>query len=286
MRGSLWLVAALVALVAVRHACGGGTPTWRFATFNIQDYPKHARQAANAFAELGALHASAIAVQEITDPADFAYRARTELGPAWQFVSIDTSPIGRPGDSHRLGVLFDTRAWMLAGVRAHDGTRLDGGRWKPTLEVDLRALGGDDAGETVAMLVVHLKSGGDARAIRAAQHAALRAIVGDVRARGLRAIVLGDFNATDDDGDRRDLARLAVTGDLAWATQDLACTAFWDRDDACLRSRLDHVLTWRPARRVRAAGACERAGCEPSDRCPIDVADTSDHCPVVVDVAP
>jgi endonuclease/exonuclease/phosphatase family metal-dependent hydrolase len=94
---------------------------------------------------------------------------------------------------------------------------------------------------------------------------------------------MGDFNATEP-ADREDLARLARATGLVWATEGLACSAFWSRDDGCPRSRLDHVLTSTAPRSVTAAGACATEGCDRQDRCPRYVHDVSDHCPVVVDL--
>ncbi|MBA3541607.1 MAG: endonuclease/exonuclease/phosphatase family protein [Deltaproteobacteria bacterium] len=131
------------------------------------------------------------------------------------------------------------------------------------------------------VLVVHLKAGGDGRDIRARQYAALATVVRAVQHSGERIVLLGDFNATADD-DRKDLARLAALTGLRWATEPLACSAFWSRDDGCPRSRLDHVLTWAPPRRVEAAGACATEGCDWQDRCPLYAEQVSDHCPVVV----
>ena len=288
LRGMRKLAVVLVMIVATALAvracggCSGAPPRWRFATFNIQDYPKHGRQAANAFVEIAKLDATVVAVQEITDPASFAREAKTRLGKAWRFESLDTSPLSA-GISHRLGVLFDTRAWVLVDARGHDDTRLDSGRWKPIFEVRLRAV---PTGEVVSVLVVHLKAGGDGRDIRAQQYVALTRIVDRVVARGDRVIVMGDFNATDEVGDRDDLATLARDSGLAWATEPLACSAFWDRDDGCFRSRLDHVLAWRRPLAIEALGGCATDGCSAGDRCPRYVADVSDHCPVVATITP
>jgi len=250
----------------------------RFATFNIEDFPKDDRQVAGAFAEIASLGASFVAVQEIVETDRFERAMREHLGADWQ-CAFEPSP---RHPNHHLGVVFDRRVWSLAGLRVHDGTRLEEGRNKPTLEVRLR--GAD--GRVVRVLVVHLKAGGDGRAIRARQYAALAAIAETAQASGERVVLLGDFNATDDDGDRADLAALAARAHLVWASEGLACSAFWDRDDGCFRSRLDHVLTWSAPAKVEAAGACATEGCDYQDRCPLYRDEVSDHCPVVVTVDP
>ena len=273
------LVVAVVALVVVRLACSSSTtpaPAMRFATFNIEMFPKDTRQIEGAFAEIAALDASFIAVQEIGEPELFLREARNRLGARWEFVSLDTRPIGETRRGHYIGVLFDSRRWRLLSTRAHDQTRLGGGRHKPTLEVRLRR--GD---VIVRVLVIHLKSNTEGREIRHQQLDALAQIIRSVQRPGERIVVLGDFNATDE-GDRDDIARVAAATGLVWATEPLACSAFWNRYDGCPRSRLDHVLTWTSPTSVHAAGACATEGCEWQASCPVYAQHVSDHCPVVV----
>jgi len=263
--------------IGVRLACDGGEPETplRIATFNIERFPRSQRQIDGAFAELAALDAPIIAVQEIADPGVFVAGMRDQLGAAWQ---IAFEPFIERGYLHT-GVLFDRRRFALLSTATHDGTML-GGKHKRVLEVRLAPVAG---GTPLRVLVVHLKSRSDGRDIRAQQHVALRAIVRAAVASGERVAVLGDFNATEDIEDRDDLAALAEATGLAWATEPLACSAFWRRDDGCPRSRLDHVFTWR-AGTATAKGACESAGCDREDRCPAYSREVSDHCPVVVEL--
>lgn len=271
---------ALVAATLVVQRCGDDPAPparWRCATFNIENFPKHERQISGAFDEIAQLDAAVVAVQEILEPQLFAATARERLGPAWDFVALDTSPRDPPQIVQHLGVLFDRRVFELVATRSHDGTRLDD-RYKPTFDVELRATA---SGEHVRVLVVHLKAGGDSQPIRARQYAALRAIVAEVTRSGAPVILLGDFNATSD-ADRSELARLAAATDLRWSSEPLTCSAFWALDDSCPRGRLDHVLTTLAATEVRATGGCAIDGCAAQDRCPIYAEQVSDHCPVVI----
>ena len=266
------LVALALAGIAYATCRGRDQPPVVVATFNIEDFPKDDRQVTAAFDEIAALGASIVAVEEITDPERFAGAAHSRLGADWQFVSA-------PDDkSHRLGVLFDHRRWTLRSRRIHDGTRLGG--HLPVFEVRLAPV---DGGSVVRVYVVHLKSGAEGRGVRVRQLAALDGIVRAAGGTGERVVVLGDFNATEP-GDRTDLARLAKATGLAWATEPLACTAFWDRFDGCPTSRLDHVLIWSAPSRVVVAGACASEGCAWHDRCPLYADEVSDHCPVVVTI--
>lgn len=267
---------ALVAVAVLRAgSCGCDRPRpVRIATFNIEDFPRDTRQIDGAFEELTRVGADIVALQEIVDPGLLQAEAVNRLGGAWQFVAVSTAPYGTH-PTHHLGVLFDRRRWTLVDFLSHDETRL-GATHKPTLEVRLRPAGG---GDVLRILVVHLKAGGENADIRAQQHLALARIIGY---RNDRTIVLGDFNATGDP-DRASITALARRTSLVWASEDLACSAFWSRDDGCFRSRLDHVLMWQAPASVAAAGGCATHGCEWEASCPNYAHEISDHCPVVVE---
>ena len=274
-------IGVLLVALALHNVCGrtSSREPVRVATFNIENWPKNDTQIDGAFREIASLDASLVAVQEIVDPDLFARTARLELGLAWDFVYASTAPHGEDKRliTQHLGVLFDRTRWTLVSTALHDGTRLPRGRYKPTFEVRLSPKAG---GAIVRVLVVHLKAGGDSHAIRAEQYVALADILRRARSSGDRVIAMGDFNATGDE-DRVDLAELAARGEVAWSTEALGCSALWDREDGCFRSRLDHVLSSEPIENVRAAGACATHGCAPQRSCPVYIHDVSDHCPVV-----
>ncbi len=269
--------ALAVLLFGIRLACQSSvTPApLRIATFNIEDFPKDDRQIDGAFAELAALDAPIIGVQEIMNPRAFEGAMRETLGADWQ---VAFEPFVDIGYRHT-GVLFDRRRFSLISSTTHDETKL-GGNHKSVLDVRLQPA---DDGTPIRVLVVHLKAGGDGREIRARQHIELRRIVSEARWSNDRIVVLGDFNATDDVEDRDDLASLARRTGLDWSTEPLACSAFWRRNDGCPRSRLDHILAWKTGT-VSVAGACATAGCEYEDSCPLYSREISDHCPVIVEL--
>lgn len=244
------------------------------ATFNIEHFPKDARQVEGAFDEIAAARASVVATQEITDPAVLLAGARRRLAPSWDFVHDHR----RIENHHHVGVLFDRRTWRFVSSEVHDDTRL-GPLDLPVFEVRLAPVRG---GDPVRILVVHLRPLTSGRPARARQHEVLARLASAARASGERVVVLGDFNATEPD-DRDDLAALARAARLVWATRSLPCTAFWRRDDGCPRSRLDHVLTSEPPARATATGGCASDGCDRQDRCPAFAESISDHCPVVVE---
>jgi endonuclease/exonuclease/phosphatase family metal-dependent hydrolase len=273
------ILAAVLAVLALRWACADEQRErhhGRYATFNIEQWPKDERQVEAAFAEMKRLDADVIAVQEIRDPARFAREARARLGDHWVFLHADTAPDGWKGPSDHLGALVNTHTYAWPEMTVHQGTRL-GGRHKPTVQIDLELRG--EIGR-VAVFVVHFKSGTEGRMTRHAQFAALTEIVRAWAPLGGDVVVMGDFNATEA-GDREDLVRLARETKLQWATASLGCTAFWARRDGCPTSRLDHVLTSEAPTSVSARGACAE-GCRWRPACPVYAHEVSDHCPVAV----
>lgn len=246
----------------------------RIATFNIEDFPKNRKQIDGAFAEIRTTHASIVGVQEIGSAGLLAHEARWRLGDTWELVHVDTGPDG-DGIRRNLGVLYDSARWKLLGKRVFNGTRL-GSNHKPVLDVRLQ-----DGSLIVHVLVVHFKAATDGRPVRAAQYRALREIVREVQRSQEKVVLLGDFNATEP-ADRDDLATLARDTSLVWASEPLACTAFWRREDGCPRSRLDQVLTSSSPAKIEVAGACAREGCDATPSCPLYAREVSDHCPVVV----
>jgi len=101
-----WLVAIAVGVLAVRLSCRSDVDRTRIATFNIEHFPKNARQVEGAFDEIAATGATLVAAQEITAPAVFLAAARRRLAPSWDFVHDPP----RVEHHHHLGVLFDRRS--------------------------------------------------------------------------------------------------------------------------------------------------------------------------------
>ena len=268
LSGCLLLVIALLALGGLsRCAARRGA----IATFNIENFPRDERQTRGAFAAIEATGASAVAVQEITEPQTFAAEARARLGPSWRFVSDSGARL------QHVGVLFDGEVFTLGYARTHDETSL-GGTHKPTLEVRLRRV---DGGRAARLFVVHLKAGGQEHApVRARQLVALAGIVGEAARSWDEVLVLGDFNSTTE-GDRELLARFARRTGLDWSSRGLACTSYWDRSDGCLGVALDHVFSRRAAA-TEVGEPCATEGCEMRGRCPAFHREVSDHCPVVL----
>lgn len=282
------LGAAIVALAIVVLTRAGGecrnaapeqsaTSAVRFASFNIEFFPKDQRQVQESFVLIEELGASAIGLQEITDTDRFATEAKRRLGDAWDFVFQDVVAIHAKPKLH-IGVLYNTDVFQLERVGSRNETRIDD-RTQATLQVRLRHRA---TGERVTMLVVHFKALPEGRGRRIKQFAGLRSIVSDLQAQGRNLVIMGDFNATDK-ADRDSLEVLSNAADLVWATEELPCSAFWERADDCPTSRLDHIFSWKAPAGVVAKGGCE-LGCESRNSCPLYRREVSDHCPVVLEM--
>ena len=267
-----WGLALVVTAWAARSACGGGGAPVRIGTFNIEDYPKSERQEELAFEAIAGLGLEALAVQEITTPERFEAQARRRLGDDWRAVFA-------AGEGHRVGVLYDGAALELLSAETRWQTRLPEGG-KPSLEARLRPRRG---GDVVRMIVMHLKAGADGVSMRRRQLHAIESVVREGVRSGERVVVLGDFNATGDEDRRRILELCNATG-MVWASEGLACTSFWDRQDGCLGWPLDHVLTRDEPRAIAARGPCETEGCGHADECPVFHREVSDHCPVTAEI--
>lgn len=241
----------------------------RFATFNIENYPRSRAQEEGAFDAIRALDAHAVGLQEITDPRGFARAASSRLGGTWRTVFSDHP-------AQRVGVLYDAAALTLVGSAMHRETEIYDGA-KPALEAQLRA----SDGHVTRMFVVHLKARGDGGAVRRAQLDALAPVIGRARSTGDDVLLVGDFNATGPD-DVAVIAAFAARVDLSVATKGVECTSYWSRSDGCLGVALDHVLTSWSAD-ASAEGPCRTEGCAMRASCPVFHREVSDHCPVIVD---
>lgn len=270
---------SLLVLVAMTRlfAC---TDTHRVATFNIENFPRDARQVPAAFEAIAGLDAELIAVQEITDPKRFKREARARLGDTWRFAS-SADHMRRSALRQHVGVLYNREAYTLRSSRLHTELQLYRGA-RPALEVVLKPVRAPD--RTLRVFVVHLKAGGDGAELRARQLDALAPVLQRIAAdTDDDVLVLGDFNATSA-RDRDRIAALADGASLTWATAGLECSAYWDREASCVGSALDHMLVRGPHRKARAQGPCASEGCGERDRCPAFAYEVSDHCPVTLGV--
>lgn len=285
LRMHKWLALVVIIIVAAFVVIGSereapkpsASASTRFASFNIEFFPKNQRQVQESFVLIDELGASAIGLQEITDTGRLAREAKRRLGDAWDFVYQDVVAIHAKPKLH-IGVLYNTEVFQLERVGSRNETRVDE-RTQPTFLVRLRHR---ISGERVTMLVIHFKALPEGRERRIQQFAGLQHIILDLQQQGRNLVVMGDFNATEK-ADRDSLKALSDTANLVWATEELPCSAFWERANDCPTSRLDHIFSWKFPSSIVAKGGCE-LGCESRNSCPIYRHEVSDHCPVLLEM--
>lgn len=280
----------------------------RLATWNLHNFPApdpadrpdvsgrelfaSAQDRARLGDRLRGLDADLLAVQEVLEPA-----ALQALLPGW---TLHLSEHGGRGHQ-RLGIALDPDVLEIIGpAREHAGLAM-GGRVRPGLSAYLRAR---DGGPDFHALVVHLKAKSDGYALRAQQWSLLAEIAAELLRRDPDLIILGDFNATGPAGGspETELAALAAVLEplgLRRLAPAEPCSAYWDgaRRDAWQEpSLLD--LVWvaglheglGPRDIVHPLHHCARHRCRPFRSTAAhpepDYADLSDHCPLVLDLAP
>lgn len=299
------LVAALVllyVLVGERLRGGLGLPgdgaapakggALRVVTWNLRNFPGPTQDAARLRERLHGLDADLLAVQEIHEPA-----ALQALLPGWQLALSEHGGRGQ----QRLGIAFDPATLELREPAREHADLSMRGHVRPGLSAYLRAR---DGGPDFHVLVVHLKAMRDGHPLRVQQWSLLATIAGDLLRRDPDLVILGDFNATGAAGGspQQEIADLeAVLGPLGLRRMpaDAPCSAYWDgarRDAWHEPSLLD--LVWvaglhegvDPGAEVRPVHHCARHHCRPFRSTLAhpepDYVDLSDHCPVVLDVAP
>ena len=274
----------------------GSAPTrgagLRVATWNLRNFPDPAQDRARLRERLQGLAADLLAVQEIHEPA-----ALQALLPGWE---LHLSQHGGRGHQ-RLGIALDPDVLEIIGPAREHAELGMGGHVRPGLSAYLRARGG---GPDFHVLVVHLKARSDGHALRMEQWSRLAGIARELLRSDPDLLILGDFNVTRPVGGSPE-AELTALGAILepLGLRRLAptepCSAYWDgaRRDAWQEpSLLD--LVWvaslheglGPQDGVRPLHHCARHHCRPFRSTQAhpepDYADLSDHCPVVLDLAP
>lgn len=264
----------------------------RVATWNVHNLPAPEQDLDRLRTHLMELDADVAVLQEVVDAS-----ALSRILEGWE---VHTSRFGGRGDQH-VAIAFDPdRVEKLSGPLEHDEVSLDG-RVRPALSVHLRHRGG---GPDFWVVGVHLKAFPEGIDLRRTQWGALAGIVSELRRSDADVLVLGDFNVTGATGGRPAEERAELDAALAGpglrrVRNSVGCTAYWDgsrRDGWKEASLLDLIYaagfdeSLSAGVRAYAAGLCARHDCAPfrSTRAypEPDFARVSDHCPVVIDLAP
>ncbi len=282
---------SLLAL-ALASALGGCSSEVTIATFNIRFFPEEGTDRSKVAAEIAALDASIIAVQEIRDVralGDVLEDVSTRTGRDYQVI-IGTC--GGDGQGITTGIVYDAEAWTVAEHRDYPDLRPDGEcgqrRQPGTLGVFE-----DSRGQRLSVLSVHLRPFPHEFDVRREQWGRLLQRLDEIEQRhDAPAVALGDYNSTgyrDEPKEERTFIDTTVAqAGYQLPTAGLACTEYWrpKGDEGPFRpSMLDHVVAtrgrWTPA---KVRGMCERLACAPTkpEAMDPDYASVSDHCPVTV----
>ncbi len=289
------MLAAALAVLAARRQCAHPRDArpLRIATFNIERFGADEKPTdiARLIDLVDELAPDVLAVQEIEHPARFA-RVVERLGRGGRRYALALSRCGG-GSGMRVGFVYDPARVQLESVSEYP-------------ELDPRGEGACSRGERpglvgrfvrdgrgFALLTVHLAAHGDEEFAmkRRAQWRRAIEIVGELRAAGLPAAILGDTNSTgwrdDRHGERTFIADQLARAGLRLITGELACSEYYEHDGRLQPSMLDHVAVTPdfPLGAAAVHGYCARLACRAVDAsdAPADFRRVSDHCPVSVE---
>jgi len=292
-RRSRWIHLALVTAGIVAHrllthpiACGSRPDPARtlvVMSWNLENFPGDHDVTAMA-GRIAAIDPHVVAVQEVLDPAAFASLAPDRRA---------TLSVRGGARDQKLGLLVDGDT-EVADVVEH-ATLEHGGRVRPALSSHV-SVGAVD----FHLVVVHLKATPEGLSIRRLQWAALADLLARITLHPDRdVIVVGDFNTTGNGEfsatDERDaLAAVLQPLGVRPVPIDGGCSAYWDgrRRDAWLEPALLDLVFVRGFEgadlRARTIGACAAHACAPLRSTQThpdpDIAGTSDHCPLVLEI--
>jgi endonuclease/exonuclease/phosphatase family metal-dependent hydrolase len=279
----------------------------RIGTWNVRWFPRGSAKGKDPSRRtdvrwlacaIAALDLDVLALQELLDTPD-GRRARLDLlerldaltGSPWH-AELDECASG----NQHVAFLWDERRVQLKGVRSLAALNPHGKACAAGLRPGLHASARFASGETLQLIALHLDSGEKERdhTNRARSVEALEGVLG----RGAKAIVLGDYNTMGcatcappiSAGAELDAleARLG-RGGLARVepASARACSHYYERRPTLL----DHAVVTRallPRAKLETHGACARLRCErPKRGARVPEWRTlSDHCPLVVELAP
>jgi len=269
----------------------------RLASWNLRWFPdgsshgqsQHPTRVRWVACAIAALNVDLVAVQEVmlhargrAAIAELTGHLSERTGGRWE-SRFDACP--RDGRQH-VGVLFDASRVQLSNERAlAEVNPLGGctGHLRPGFAAAAQFVGG----RRLTVVTVHLDSGREARdhghRVESVERLAqLAGGFGD-------AVILGDFNTmgTDAIEASQELARLDerfARADMRRLSASVPCTEFYRRRGGLL----DLAVASEGVRATaQVEGLCAELSCRlPRGGEPEAIASLSDHCPLVVDVAP
>lgn len=266
---------------------------WSVATFNIRNFDHDRDAGPTNIAELKKIiqqvKSDVMAFEEVVNATAFDSVIASTL-PQYKTVKSDCGGFGR----QNLALVYNPASFDFVSKEedlSYTGKEGACGSLRPVLLVTLKQKA---TNQEIIFAVVHLKAGGDARAMqtRWTQYAKLKSLVAKYQKK--KIIMLGDFNTTGYSQGNEDYVKfeeLLSDSRLRTSAESVACTNYWhggDQDPSYISSTLDHILMQDSAHAqllsVRVASHCQKNACRPAQAGDLGVAFTSvsDHCPVQV----
>ncbi len=270
-----------------------GWAKWSVSTYNIRNFDNDPEAGRTNLVELGKVlkdfQSDVMAFVEVVNVQAFETLIKKNLTDLEYKIS-DCGGFGK----QRLALAYNTKVFDYV-THAEDltfsgnGTRC--GSLRPVLLLTLRHR---QTKSTYTFGVVHLKAGGNIRAMeqRWQQYKKLEKLSAHYKDEAF--ILLGDFNTTGfqiHDQDYEKFEALLSSSSLRTTSETLQCTSYWMGNEGGAQhqpSILDHIVVQdreiNAVDSVRVGTHCARVDCRPAT--PAELGKTyeaiSDHCPVQV----
>jgi len=255
---------------------------WSVSTFNVRNFekPSKAHEAA-----LIAARSDVMAFEEIVDVQAF----KTLISGLFPNHGVRISDCGGRGQQH-LALVFNQKIFKF-NSQTEDLSFSGGtgcGSLRPVLLISLH----HKTEETDYLFgVVHLKAGGDERAMktRAQQYKKLGDLAQSLKAQNV--IFLGDFNTTGFNIENQDFTRFSQflsRSRLVTTSHEVGCTNYWGEENQLQASILDHIVIPENlsgyVEGVKVGSHCAKQKCQPASAQELGPSFlmVSDHCPVQV----
>ena len=268
---------------------------WTVTTYNIRNFDNDMREGRTDLVELAKILKSSqgdvMAFEEIVNTKAFENLIKNNLpGYAYKISTCGG------GGKQQLAIAYNPKLFQYVNStedRTFTG-KFDGscGSLRPLLLVDLLH---KESKQTYTFGAVHLKAGGDNRAMtqRWKQYLLMQELAEDYAGKNL--ILLGDFNTTGyniKDQDYTKFEDFLGTSGLRTVSENLGCTSYWHGGliggNDYQPSILDHVViqdkNMGSVTDVKLGAHCARVECRPATPAELGVSyeSVSDHCPIQV----
>lgn len=270
-----------------------GWAKWSVSTYNIRNFDSDPDAGKTDLVELGRIikdvQSDVMAFEEVINKSAFDDLVKKNLN-GYQYKISDCGGFGK----QHLAVVYNPKVFEY--VTHEEDLSFSGngnacGSLRPVFLVTLKH---KETQSNYTFGVVHLKAGGNRRAMeqRWKQYQLLSKLAGKFGGKNL--ILLGDFNTTGyniKDADYDKFETLINVSSLRTMSEELGCTNYWSGTaggNEFQSSVLDHIIVQdknvKGVESVRVAAHCAKFDCRPTapQELGLSFESVSDHCPVQV----